>query len=229
MIWPSSSTRRGRRANCGGGEAHPSFRGDAHDRSTLRRRLEPGDRTSARRRRPGPRALARHHRPPGSRDRVGAYSGRFDAERLFEALAEFRIENLAAAPTVYRLLRDSGLASRHPFRPRKLSYTGEPMDSSTFEWIERTWGLRPCGMYGSTEVGVIIADYPASRITTCGRERSARPCPAGTWRSWTARAAAPGGTDRRDRRAPQGRLVLRQGPWLHGRDGYFHHAGARTT
>src|SRR5499433_2473338 len=91
---------------------------------------------------------------------VGAYSGRFDAGRLFEALGAFGIDNLAAAPTVYRLLRDSGLAARAAFQPRKLSYTGEPMDSNTFEWIERTWSIPPCGMYGSTEVGVIIANYP---------------------------------------------------------------------
>src|SRR5256886_10847127 len=91
---------------------------------------------------------------------VGAYSGRFDAGRVFEALGAFGIDNLAAAPTVYRMLRDSGVAALHPFRPRKLSYTGEPMDSNTFDWIERTWGLRPCGMDGSTEVGGIIADHP---------------------------------------------------------------------
>src|SRR3989442_681552 len=84
---------------------------------------------------------------------VGAYAGRFDAGRVFEALGAFGIDNLAAAPTVYRMLRDSGVAALHPFRPRKLSYTGEPMDSNTFDWVERTWGLRPCGMYGSTEVG----------------------------------------------------------------------------
>src|SRR5439155_6350313 len=39
---------------------------------------------------------------------AGAYSGRFDALRLREALTEFRVTNLAAAPTVYRLLRESG-------------------------------------------------------------------------------------------------------------------------
>src|SRR5262249_59516013 len=83
-----------------------------------------------------------------------------DPGRLLEALRAFGIDTLAAAPTVYRLLRDSGLADRSSFRPRKLSYTGEPMDSSTFEWIERTWGIPACGMYGSTEVGVIIANYP---------------------------------------------------------------------
>src|SRR5207249_11131213 len=42
---------------------------------------------------------------------VGAYSGRFDAGRLFDALDTFGTDNIAAAPTVYRLLRDSGPAA----------------------------------------------------------------------------------------------------------------------
>src|SRR5439155_1432144 len=42
----------------------------------------------------------------------------------------------------------------------KLSFTGEPMDSRTREWVEKTFGVTPCSMYGSTEVGVIIVNYP---------------------------------------------------------------------
>ena len=157
---------------------------------------------------------------------VGAYSGRFDAGRLFDALGAFGIDNLAAAPTVYRLLRDSGLAARHPFRPRKLSYTGEPMDSNTFAWIERTWGLRPCGMYGSTEVGVIIADYPGFA------DYEVRPGALGK--------AVPGWdvaiVDGEGRPLPPGQTgeiaVRRKDGWFFVKDrgfvdadGYFHHAG----
>ena len=157
---------------------------------------------------------------------VGAYSGRFDAGRLFDALDTFGIDNIAAAPTVYRLLRDSGLAARHPFRPRKLSYTGEPMDSNTFAWIERTWGLRPCGMYGSTEVGVIIADYPGFA------DYEVRPGALGK--------AVPGWdvaiVDGEGRPLPPGQTgeiaVRRKDGWffvkdrgLVDADGYFHHAG----
>jgi acetyl-CoA synthetase len=91
---------------------------------------------------------------------AGAYAGRFDGKRLLEALTDFRVTNLAAAPTVYRMLRASGLAPAYGFRPEKLSFTGEPMDSETWEFIERTWGLAPCSMYGSTEVGVVIVNFP---------------------------------------------------------------------
>ncbi len=91
---------------------------------------------------------------------VGAYSGKFHAGRLLEALEEFRVTNLAAAPTVFRMLRGSGLAEGARLALEKLSFTGEPMDSRTREWAEKTFGVTPCSMYGSTEVGVIIVNYP---------------------------------------------------------------------
>jgi acetyl-CoA synthetase len=91
---------------------------------------------------------------------AGAYSGRFDAHRLLEALTAFRITNLSAAPTVYRLLRESGLPGRGRLTLGKLTYTGEPMDDDTWDWITEALGLTPCGFYGSTEVGVIVVNYP---------------------------------------------------------------------
>jgi acetyl-CoA synthetase len=157
---------------------------------------------------------------------VGAYSGRFDAARLFEALATFQIDNLAAAPTVYRLLRRSGLAPPPAFRPRKLSYTGEPMDSGTFEWIERTWGQRPCGMYGSTEVGVIIADYPGFEGYQVRPGALGQPVPG--WEVSIVDAAGqplpPGQTGEIAVRRRQGWFLVKDRGWRDA-DGYFHHAG----
>ena len=108
----------------------------------------------------GPRALARHVRPLALGIAVGAYAGKFDAERLLAALEAFEITNLAAAPTVFRLLAQIGTASRYRLTLRKISFTGEPMDGRTWDFIERALGVTPCSMYGSTEVGVIIANYP---------------------------------------------------------------------
>jgi acetyl-CoA synthetase len=58
------------------------------------------------------------------------------------------------------MLRASSLAAHHPFHPAKLSFTGEPMDPGTWRFIEETFGVTPRSMYGSTEVGVIIVNYP---------------------------------------------------------------------
>src|SRR5258708_17982686 len=44
---------------------------------------------------------------------------------------------------------------------KKISYAGEPMDSETAAWIEKTFGVVPASMYGTTEVGVVLVNYPA--------------------------------------------------------------------
>lgn len=157
---------------------------------------------------------------------VGADAGPFDARRLLGALTEFRIDNLAAAPTVYRLLRDSGLVPGAPFRPRKLSYTGEPMDSETFAWIERTWGVRPCSMYGSTEVGVVIADYPGFPDYTVRPGALGQAVPG--WEvaivDAEGRPLPPGQTGEIAVRRPDGWFFVKDRGWMDA-DGYFHHAG----
>jgi acetyl-CoA synthetase len=91
---------------------------------------------------------------------TASHSGKFDAARIFEALQDFTVTNVAAAPTVFRMLRNSGLRDRYRIDLRKLSYTGEPMDGETMTWIERAFGVVPCSMYGTTEVGVLIVNYP---------------------------------------------------------------------
>lgn len=92
---------------------------------------------------------------------VGAYSGKFDEKRIMEALEEFEINNFSAAPTVYRRLKNSGLIDRYTFKINKLSYSGEPFDLDSFEFIRNKFGVPPCSFYGSTEVGVILANFGA--------------------------------------------------------------------
>ena len=93
---------------------------------------------------------------------TGVYAGRFDAERLLRALQDFGTTNLSAAATHYRMMRMSGAASRYRYALRKLSFTGEPIDSDSMDFAERTFGARLCSMYGTTEVGVILANYPGA-------------------------------------------------------------------
>jgi acetyl-CoA synthetase len=91
---------------------------------------------------------------------IASYSGKFEARRIFEALEEFQITNMAAAPTVFRLLKHAGLRDRYHIRLDKISFTGEPMDPDTFAYIEQAFGVTPCSMYGTTEVGVLIVNFP---------------------------------------------------------------------
>lgn len=93
---------------------------------------------------------------------TGAYSGRFDARRLMKALQDFGITNLSAAATHYRMMRPSGAASEYHFALEKLSYTGEPIDSETLAFIDATFKRPACSMYGTTEIGVILVNYPGA-------------------------------------------------------------------
>ena len=157
---------------------------------------------------------------------VGAYSGKFHAGRLLEALEEFRVTNLAAAPTVFRMLRGSGLAEGARLGLEKLSFTGEPMDSRTREWVEKTFGVTPCSMYGSTEVGVIIVNYPGFTGYVVKPGALGRSAPG-----WEVAVV-----DARGEPLPSGTVgeiaVRRKDGWFRVRDrgwmdeeGYFHHEG----
>jgi acetyl-CoA synthetase len=94
---------------------------------------------------------------------IGAYSGKFSAERLLRALHEHRFTNISAAATHYRMMRNSDAAPRYSYFIEKLSFTGEPIDSGTEEFVEATFGHPACSMYGTTEIGVILASYPGAK------------------------------------------------------------------
>ena len=93
---------------------------------------------------------------------IGAYAGKFDAERLLKALEDHRFTNISAAATHYRMIRNSGAAPRHRYFLDKVSFTGEPIDGETASFILATFGRPVCSMYGTTEIGVILVSYPGA-------------------------------------------------------------------
>lgn len=93
---------------------------------------------------------------------TGTYGGKFDAVRLLKALSDFKITNLTAAATHYRMMRNSGEAEHYSYCFEKLTFTGEPIDSETAAYVERIFGTKVRSMYGTTEIGVIISNYPGA-------------------------------------------------------------------
>jgi len=93
---------------------------------------------------------------------TGTFAGRFDAVRLMKALQDFKITNMSAAATHYRMMKNSGKASDFAFAIKKLSYTGEPIDAATLEFIDETFHVPACSMYGTTEIGVVLVNYPGA-------------------------------------------------------------------
>jgi acetyl-CoA synthetase len=69
---------------------------------------------------------------------------------------------MSAAATHYRMMMNSGKAGDYTFAMQKLSYTGEPIDPTTLEFIDQTFHVPACSMYGTTEIGVVLVNYPGA-------------------------------------------------------------------
>ena len=98
---------------------------------------------------------------------TGAYAGKFAAGRLLKALRDYGSTNLSAAATHYRMMKnhmteDAGRTANHDMELRKLSFTGEPIDQETSTFIQAAFGAPLCSMYGTTEIGVVLANYPGA-------------------------------------------------------------------
>lgn len=93
---------------------------------------------------------------------TGTMSGKFAALRLLQALQDYKITNLSAAATHYRMMKATGEAEKFKFCIQKLSYTGEPIDTATLEYVEPLFGRPVCSMYGTTEIGVVLVNYPGA-------------------------------------------------------------------
>jgi acetyl-CoA synthetase len=90
---------------------------------------------------------------------IGAYSGKFDAEILLEALEEFEITNISAISSHYRLIMNSGKVEKYRLNIKRMTYTGEAMAMDVIRFFQEKLGLTPHCMYGTTEVGPICSDY----------------------------------------------------------------------
>lgn len=93
---------------------------------------------------------------------TGTFAGRFDPVRLMRAMQDYGITNMSAASTHYRMMKNAGSAGDFDFAIRKLSYTGEPIDPATLDFIDQTFHVPVCSMYGTTEIGVVLVNYPGA-------------------------------------------------------------------
>lgn len=156
---------------------------------------------------------------------VGAYSGRYSTDRLVTALRELLITNLAAASTVYRMILSSGRTDELSLL-RKASYTGEELSPDDRQRFEAITGVPVCGMYGTTETGVLIVNFPGFEDYTPRPDALGKPIPGSELAVLddNGRPAPPGTTGEIS--------VRRRGGWFRSKDlgsvdedGYFHYVG----
>jgi acetyl-CoA synthetase len=157
---------------------------------------------------------------------TGTMAGKFDPVRMLRALRDYEITTLAAAATHYRMLKTSGEAARFRYAIRKLSFTGEPMDSATRAFVADTFGVPACSMYGTTEVGVVLADYPGAPDYTVKPGALGKPVPG-----VRVEVQRPDGEPCAANEIGEIK-VWRRDAWFPTKDrgsvdaeGYFHHAG----
>jgi acetyl-CoA synthetase len=157
---------------------------------------------------------------------VGAFAGKFDAKTLLLGLQEHQFTNISAAATHYRMMKNSGVAQEYQYTLRKMSFTGEPIDSATEDFIEQTFGLPVCSMYGTTEIGVILVSYPGAEDFTVKRGSLGKAIPGAQVQvqDSTGNPCPPG--------VSGDLMVWRKGQWLATKDlarvdadGYFFHGG----
>jgi len=109
---------------------------------------------------------------------------------------------------------------------KKLSFTGEPMDQSTEEFVRQTFKTPACSMYGTTEIGVILVSYPGASDFDVHPGSLGKPIPGAQVRV----------VDVHDNPCPadvMGEIkVLRNERWIATKDlgridasGYFYHGG----
>ncbi|MGH7369221.1 MAG: acyl-CoA synthetase [Candidatus Rokuibacteriota bacterium] len=157
---------------------------------------------------------------------TGAFAGRFDADRLLRALMEQEITNLSAAATHYRMMKSAGTASRYRYAIAKLSFTGEPIDEATRAFAEATFGAPACSMYGTTEVGVILASYPGAPDFPVKPGSLGKPVPGVevVVQRPDGASCAPGELGEIKVRRRDAWFPTKDRGWVDG-DGYFYHAG----
>ncbi|WP_028923386.1 AMP-binding protein [Pseudonocardia acaciae] len=89
----------------------------------------------------------------------------FDAALTWRVLDTFGVTNFTAGPTVYRALRNSGIAPPDGLRLRCCSSAGEPLPPDVITWAQRELGLPIHDHYGQTEMGMAVGNawHPSIR------------------------------------------------------------------
>lgn len=87
------------------------------------------------------------------------YQGRFDVEKTYQLLRDYKVSNFAGAPTVYRTMRVNGTPDYiNEIKLQTLSSAGEPLNPDVSKWAEEVFGKPIYDHYGQTELGMCVVN-----------------------------------------------------------------------
>lgn len=96
------------------------------------------------------------------------YEGRFDPDKWYQLIQDYRITVWYTAPTAIRMLaaKDSKLVKKYDFSSlRHLASVGEPLNPEAIYWGLKAFGLPFHDNWWQTETGgILIANYPCLPI-----------------------------------------------------------------
>jgi len=89
--------------------------------------------------------------------------GRFDPERWFQTIQDYRVSMWYSAPTAYRMLMSAGEAIPKQYSLSSLRHicsVGEPLNPEALKWVKKMTGLAPHETWWMTETGMqLICNY----------------------------------------------------------------------
>ncbi|MFC6672257.1 AMP-binding protein [Marinobacterium aestuariivivens] len=85
----------------------------------------------------------------------------FTADSTYEMIRKYRITNLAAAPTAYRMLMANDDGREDSLGLRVASSAGEPLNPEVIGWVNRRLGCPVMDHYGQTETGMTCCNHHA--------------------------------------------------------------------
>jgi acetyl-CoA synthetase len=88
---------------------------------------------------------------------------RFDAARLLDALARYKVTTFCAPPTVWRMLIQQDLKA-WPVSLREALGAGEPLNPEIIEQVRAAWGITVRDGYGQTETTLQIGNFPGQKV-----------------------------------------------------------------
>lgn len=89
------------------------------------------------------------------------YKGKFEVEKYYQLMQDYKVTNFAFAPTAYRAMMAAGpeLVKKYNISVKKFSSAGEPLNAEVVRFFQNNFGRAIYDHYGATEMGMPLNNY----------------------------------------------------------------------